>query len=1145
MTGRILLCMLAFLALAAITYGASDPVWIPLDGVSESRPIVASITSGTPEDVILDVEVAGFTAARVSTDRGPFTRVDLPGCGRTVEIGKALLPVFRQMIEVPQGSTPQVEILQVNTRSFRLPEMALPTMVYPAQAPVEKVPGALEEAEFAFLEGFYTSHTVYPGYQARIAETGQIRGHRFATLEIAPVRYAPDEGVIEVIDFIRLRVSNPGADLAATQAVIDRYASPPFEQAASKVLLNYQAPSAEALTAPLGYLIVAAPWFLDEIAPFAAWKSANGYATTVTSTSDIPGGATTGAIQAYIQDAYDNWSSPPTFVLLVGDVADIPNWTGVGADNPPTDLYYSTLTPGDYIPDVGLGRFSMGIDAQVATLVQKTINYEKRFFEEGCWFKNAVFMASEDNYSITEGTHNYVISNYLDPAGFTCDKLYTHTYSATTQQVSDAFNAGRGLGVYSGHGGTGSWADGPPFSQADVNALTNLDMYPFVQSYACLTGRYTEVECFGETWIRAADKGALAFWGSSVGSYWEEDDVLEKSVFRALFADDLREIWGMTLIGKVYLYLHYSGGGDTQRYFEMYNTLGDPTVEIWIANQPPVAQCRPYEADADEDCCISVSASDVDNGSYDPDAVEDIASLLITGIDGEPVAPGQQVDVCGQGPHTVTLTVTDRCGESDWCDADVEVLNQPPVAVCKPCVGEADENCCIRVTVDSLDAGSFDPDGPGDIESFCITALDGVPVGCQEEVEICGVGTYPVTMTITDWCGETDNCEAAVEVIDVTPPEISVTLDRYVLWPPNHKMVDISSSIEVWDNCDPDPVVALVSITSSEPDDTLGDGHHEPDIQGADFGTPDSTFSLRAERMGLKLGRIYTIVYTATDFSGNVATSTVYVRVPHNQPGMAFASYGFNEEGTGFTGETEEFVLVIPSRRAVYGMDQEGNTVLVEEHFDAGQLDVSKTRVGNTSGALFPVGSTTLDQDGDGLLDIAVRYSAAEARPLVDEIVEARCGEVWVAENLNPVGLHYVSASGVDYLVYDIFSLGPPVEIAGGGGSAGITDELPETDPVPVTPLHTPDETMLYPVKPNPFTGTAMIRFALARQEYVSLHIYDARGVIMDTIEDGVLSAGIHQRSWDARVKSVAPGVYFVRFSAGTYRATEKVMVLR
>jgi subtilisin-like proprotein convertase family protein len=275
-------------------------------------------------------------------------------------------------------------------------------------------------------------------------------------------------------------------------------------------------------------------------------------------------------------------------VLLVGDVADIPNWTGVGSSNPATDLYYATMTDPDYIPDLGIGRFSVAAEEEVTYLVDKTIEYEKRLFAGTAWTKKAVFMASEDNYSITEGTHNYVISTYLDPAGLTSEKLYMHTYNATTQQVRDALNDGRVLCIYSGHGSTTSWGDGPAFYQSDVEGLTNSGMYPFVQSYSCYTGQYTLAECFAETWIRQEGTAGIAFWGSSVTSYWDEDDVLEKGVFKAQFADGLTWLSGLLDQGKWELYQYYSGGGSTQRYYEMYNIMGDPAVDVWTDTPAPM-----------------------------------------------------------------------------------------------------------------------------------------------------------------------------------------------------------------------------------------------------------------------------------------------------------------------------------------------------------------------------------------------------------------------------------------------------------------------------------------------------------------------------------------------------------------------------
>jgi hypothetical protein len=47
--------------------------------------------------------------------------------------------------------------------------------------------------------------------------------------------------------------------------------------------------------------------------------------------------------------------------------------------------------------------------------------------------------------------------------------------------------------------------------------------------------------------------------------------------------------------------------------------------------------------------------------------------------------------------------------------------------------------------------------------------------------------------------------------------------------------------------------------------------------------TGDFAFQLRAERSGTGSGRVYTITYKATDASGNYATGSVTIEVPHNK----------------------------------------------------------------------------------------------------------------------------------------------------------------------------------------------------------------------------------------------------------------------
>jgi len=146
-----------------------------------------------------------------------------------------------------------------------------------------------------------------------------------------------------------------------------------------------------------------------------------------------------------------------------------------------------------------------------------------------------------------------------------------------------------------------------------------------------------------------------------------------------------------------------------------------------------------------------------------------------------------------------------------------------------------------------------------------------------------GVYTVSVRGTSTTDPSVTSSASFLVEVIDVTPPELEVTLSPDSLWPPNHKLVTVAATVTVTDDYDPSPAVELVSVTSSEPDNGPGDGNTTGDIAGADVGTDDRSFQLRAERSGAGSGRTYTVVYKATDASGNVATASATVFVPKSR----------------------------------------------------------------------------------------------------------------------------------------------------------------------------------------------------------------------------------------------------------------------
>ena len=80
-------------------------------------------------------------------------------------------------------------------------------------------------------------------------------------------------------------------------------------------------------------------------------------------------------------------------------------------------------------------------------------------------------------------------------------------------------------------------------------------------------------------------------------------------------------------------------------------------------------------------------------------------------------------------------------------------------------------------------------------------------------------------------------------------------------------------------------------------------------------------------------------------------------------------------------------------------------------------------------------------------------------------------------------------------------------------------------------------------IYPNPFNPETTIEYSIPTDEMVSVSIYDLQGRMVTQLTDGVQSAGYHRLTWNA--SEMPTGLYFVRMVAGSYRETQKIMLIK
>lgn len=196
-------------------------------------------------------------------------------------------------------------------------------------------------------------------------------------------------------------------------------------------------------------------------------------------------------------------------------------------------------------------------------------------------------------------------------------------------------------------------------------------------------------------------------------------------------------------------------------------------------NQPPVAVAKNVELSAGENGTASLTAYDVDGGSYDPDA-EDLVTLSIN-----------TSGPFGVGVHKVELTATDNHGASHTTEAFVSVVDRTaPVVTSQP---EA------RVLSTGDGCQSFAPDLRGEISATDnVTPSQALLVTQEPQAgSPLALGTHFVTLTVSDAAGNQTQRFINVSVKDDVSPTLNASLSGNGFQRQGYFRADFSAT----DNC--------------------------------------------------------------------------------------------------------------------------------------------------------------------------------------------------------------------------------------------------------------------------------------------------------------------------------------------------------
>lgn len=515
-----------------------------------------------------------------------------------------------------------------------------------------------KDVKFTFGEE-YKKDEFFPGNLFQANDTYQFRDIKGQNIWLFPFQYNPVTKTLRVYKSITLSVTyKQTAQLAARVKRIHNTTPQVFESLYARNFINYQTDRYSSVKEEGKMIVIAHPTFKDEMTDFINWKNQKGQDTELFTFDDAEILSSTTKLKEFIKKKYQEENI--AFVLLVGDSQHIPPLYKSGD----SDAAYGQIDGNDSYPEVIIGRFSVETKADVTTMADRTIYYEKSLKETDTWVTRGLGLASDEGEdgSGDDGEsdiqHMTKIGNNLTAFGYTMVDLYDP--GVTSTNVSTELNKGLGVMNYVGHGADTYWVTSY-FGTNHFKNLTNENKCPFIFDVACVNGNFKGKTCFAEGFTRASKNGkptgALAIIASTINQSWsppmDGQDEMVNILVDSYYNNIKQTFGGVVINGCMHMNDTYGSGG--AQMTDTWTIFGDPSVVI--------RNKTPKKASINHDKGVILG----ENAKFN--LISDVEGVLVTlSKDNKIIAKAVVKDgkialdlskYDGEGVHTITVTGQD------------------------------------------------------------------------------------------------------------------------------------------------------------------------------------------------------------------------------------------------------------------------------------------------------------------------------------------------------------------------------------------------------------------------------------------------------------------------------------------------------